>query len=300
MEQFKKITIDDREILAKYLNKNPHRACDYSVGNLVLWSEVNNIQFAVAEDTLFIKFMIGEENNFLFPMGNFPKGDGDLKKSFEWIFEYCKEQNIKFKMNIIEPDMFHEIEKLYPGEFEISYIRDNADYVYEIEDLKNLSGKKYHGKKNHINKFLKTNENWAYERITDENSEECINMVKEWCVENKCCADKEKAAEICVLIKGLKYRKELGLLGGLIRIDGRIVAMTLGEKSGDDMFIIHFEKAFADVPGAYQMINQQFIIHELSDYTYVNREEDMGLEGLRKAKESYYPSFMAEKGVIIK
>lgn len=295
MEQFKKITIDDRDILAKYLNKNTHRACDYSVGNLVLWSEVHNIQFAVAEDTLFIKFMIGEESNFLFPMGN-----GDLKKSFEWLFQYCEEQKIKFKMNIIEPDMFHEIEKLYPDEFEISYIRDNADYVYEIEDLKNLSGKKYHGKKNHINKFLKTNENWAYEKITDENSEECIDMVKEWCVENKCCADKEKAAEICVLIKGIKYRKELGLLGGLIRIDERIVAMTLGEKSGDDMFIIHFEKAFADVQGAYQMINQQFIIHELSDYTYVNREEDMGLEGLRKAKESYYPAFMAEKGVIIK
>jgi hypothetical protein len=295
VEQFKKITIDDRDILTKYLNSRTHRACDYSVGNLVLWSEAHNIQFAVAEDMLFIKFMIGEENNFLYPMGN-----GDLKRSFEWLSKYCEEQKITFRMNIIEPDMFQEIEKLYPGKFTISYIRDNADYVYKIEDLKNLSGKKYHGKKNHINKFIKMNENWAYERITDENSEDCINMVKEWCVENKCCDDREKAAEICVLIKGIKYRKELGLLGGLIRIDGRIIAMTLGEKSGDEMFTIHFEKAFADVQGAYQMINQQFIIHELSDYTYVNREEDMGLEGLRKAKESYYPAFMVEKGVIIK
>lgn len=295
MEQFKKITIADRDILTKYINMKTHRACDYSVGNLILWSEVHNIQYAIAEDMLFIKFLKCDEHNFAFPMGQ-----GDLKKAFVWLFKYCKEQDIKLKMNIIETDMFDDIEKIYPGEFEIYYIRDNADYVYGIEDLKNLSGKKYHGKKNHVNKFVKTNEDWVYESITEENSEECIQMVKEWCVENKCCEDKEKAEEICVLIYGIKHRKELNFLGGIIRTSGRIVALTLGEKSSDDMFIIHFEKAFADIQGAYQMINQQFIIHELSDYTYVNREEDMGVVGLRKAKESYNPAFMVEKGVLVR
>ncbi|HKM34062.1 MAG TPA: phosphatidylglycerol lysyltransferase domain-containing protein [Lachnospiraceae bacterium] len=295
MEQFKKITIADRDILTKYLNMRKHRACDYSVGNLILWSEVYNIQYTIAEDMLFIKFMKYEEHNFAFPMGQ-----GDLKKAFEWLFQYCKEQDIKLIMNMIEPDMFDDIEKLYPGEYDISYVRDNADYVYRIEDLKNLSGKKYHGKKNHINKFIKTNTDWVYESITVENSGECIEMVKEWCRENKCCKDKEKAEEICVLIMGIKYKKELNLLGGIIRTSGRIVALTLGEKSGEDMFIIHFEKAFSDVQGAYQMINQQFIIHELSNYTYVNREEDMGVMGLRKAKESYRPVFMVEKGVLVR
>jgi len=295
MEQFEKITIEDRNILAKYISMRKYRACDYSVGNLILWAAVYNTQFTVAKDMLFIKFMIGDDNYFAYPMGS-----RDLKQAFQWLFAYCEEQNIKFKMTSIEPDMFTDIEKIYPGEYEVSYIRDYADYVYNIEDLKNLAGKKYHGKKNHINKFLKTNEDWDYESITEKNTEECIEMVKEWCVENGCCEDKSKANEICVLINGLRHRKELNLLGGIIRTAGRIVALTMGEKSDDDMFIIHFEKAFADVDGAYPMINQQFIIHELLNYTYVNREEDMGVEGLRKAKESYHPAFMAEKGVLVK
>ena len=295
MEKFKKITIEDRDILVKYTSMNKHRACDYSVGNLVLWSDIYNTQFAVANDMLFIKFMNGDKNYFAFPMGN-----GDLKLAFQWIFAYCEEQNVEFNMSVIESDMFVDIEKIYPGEYQISYIRNNADYVYSIEDLKNLSGKKYHGKKNHINKFLKTNEYWSYERISEENTEECIDMVKEWCTENGCFMDKSKADEICVVIKGLRNRQKLSLLGGIIRISGRIVALTMGEKLGDDMFIIHFEKAFANINGAYPVINQQFIIHELSDFIYVNREEDMGVEGLRKAKESYHPLFMVEKGIITK
>lgn len=293
MEQFKKITIEDRDILEKYINQCKHRACDYSSGNLILWADVYNTQFAVEKDMLFIKYVDGQDNYFTYPMGN-----GDLKEAFQWLFAYCEEQNIEFKMNVIEPEMFQEIEKTFPGEYEISYIRDIADYVYNMEDLKNLTGKKYHGKKNHINKFLKTNEDWSYERISEENTEECIGMVKEWCIENGCCEDKSKDDEICVLINGLRHRKELNFIGGIIRTAGRIVALTMGEKSGDDMFVVHFEKAFADVHGAYPMINQQFVKHELSNYTYVNREEDLGLEGLRKAKLSYHPAFMVEKGIL--
>lgn len=293
MEIFKKITIKDKDIIKRYLTMRNHNACDYSTANLVLWSSVYNTQFAVVDDTLFIKFVSNGIDYFAFPIGS-----GDLKKAFAWLYDYCKEQNIELRMHVIEPEMFEEIEKVFPGEYEITYKRDNADYVYEVEALKNLSGKKYHGKKNHVNKFLKTYEDWQYEPITDENTEECIDMVKEWCVVNGCCEDRDKAAEICVLIKGLNYREELNMVGGAIRVSGKIVAMTLGEKSNDDMFIIHFEKAFSNVEGAYPMINQQFILHELLDYKYVNREEDMGLEGLRKAKESYHPVFMAEKGYL--
>lgn len=296
MEQFKKITIEDKAILTEYLSLRKYRACDFSIGNLILWSDVYNTQFAVSEDNLFIKFV---ENNIEY--FTFPAGKGDLKQAFEWMFDYCREHDLEFKMNVVEPSMFEEIEKLYPGMFEISYQRNNADYVYNVEDLKNLSGKKYHGKKNHVNKFKKTHTDWSYEKITDENTTECIEMVKEWRVQNGCRQDKSKADEICALIKGLKLRKELNMIGGIIRDEGKIIALTLGEQSGDDMFIIHFEKAFSHIEGAYQMINQQFIINELAEnFVYVNREEDMGVEGLRKAKESYHPAFMAEKGIVVK
>lgn len=295
MEKFKKITIEDRAILSEYLSLHKHDSCDYCVGNLILWSQVYDTYYAVENDILFIKFKNNNIDYFTFPIGK-----GDMKQAFEWMNAYCAEQNIEFRMNLVEPDLFEKIEEEFSGEYEISYIRDNADYIYRIEDLKNLSGKKYHGKKNHINKFLKENEDWNYEAITDENTTECIEMVKEWCIQNGCCEDKSKAAEICVLINGLKNRKELQMIGGIIRISGRIVALTMGEKLSDDMFVIHFEKALADVDGAYTMINQQFIIHELTGYTYVNREEDMGIEGLRKAKESYKPVYMAEKGIVVK
>lgn len=293
VDLFKRITIEDKDIIKEYIDKKEHKACDYSLANLILWSSVYNTHYAIIKDTLFIKFVSKGINYFAFPMG-----DGDLKIAFEWLFEYCNEQNIEFKMYIVEPEMFEEIDAIYPGKFQIQYNRDNADYIYEVESLKNLSGKKYHGKKNHVNKFLKTQENWSYESISDENTDDCIEMIKEWCIQNGCCEDREKAAEICVLIKGLKYRKQLNLIGGAIRVDGQVVAMTLGEKVSDEMFIVHFEKAFSSVDGAYTMINQQFIINELSDFKYVNREEDMGIEGLRKAKESYHPVFMAEKGYL--
>lgn len=292
--EFKKITIDDRETLEKYLSMQKHRACDYSVANLILWSDVYNIEYAVEKEMLFIKFVNDKETNFAYPMGK-----RDLKQAFDLLQSYCKEKNIEFKMNLIEPHMFEEIEKQYPGKYEVTYVRDNADYVYLVEDLKNLSGKKYHGKKNHINRFLKDNQDWNYETITDENTNECIDMVKAWCRENGCCDDPSKETEMCVLIKGLKYRKELKMIGGIIKIADKMIALTMGEAADEEMFIIHFEKAFANVNGAYPVINQQFIIHELSDYTYVNREEDMGIEGLRKAKESYRPAFMVEKGILL-
>ncbi len=295
MTGFKSITFEDKDILEKYLNMAKHRACDYSIGNLILWQKTYETSYIVVENFLIIKFSHGKDVYFSYPIGQ-----GNTKPAIDWIMNYCKEENIEFTMNIVEPDMFEEMEKLYPGEFEIAYQTDNADYIYNIEDLKNLSGKKYHGKKNHINKFLKVNEDWVYEPITDANTLECIEMTKEWCIENGCCQDKSRAEEVCVMINGLMHRKELGFIGGIIRLSGKIIAITMGEQSGEDMFIIHFEKAFAGIQGAYPMINQQFIIHELTGYAYVNREEDMGVEGLRKAKESYYPAFMAEKGIVTK
>ena len=103
---------------------------------------------------------------------------------------------------------------------------------------------------------------------------------------------------MCVTLNSLRLFKELELTGGILRVDGQIVAFTIGEPICSDTFVVHIEKAFPDVQGAYTMINQQFVEHECMDYKYVNREEDTGDEGLRKAKRSYRPVFMVEKGVV--
>lgn len=294
MMTFKPITLEQADIISKYLGRTPHRACDYSTGNLVLWADLYKTRYLIEQDTLYLEFKSGNESFFTFPMGS-----GDIKSSFEWLFSYCEKNGKQFNMSLVEPSMFEEIEKAFPDKFGIEYKRNNADYVYNVADLSTLGGRKYSAKRNHINKFLKIYSDWSYERIGDANTDECIEMVKEWCVRNKCLDEKQKAEEIGVVTKGLKHRKELNLLGGVIRVNKEIIAMTLGEPS-NDMFIIHFEKAYPDIFGGYPMINQQFVINELSGYKFINREEDMGIEGLRKAKESYYPAFMVEKGVLIK
>ena len=124
-------------------------------------------------------------------------------------------------------------------------------------------------------------------------------MAMKWRIENECEEDEEKNQEMCVTMNSLRLLKELHLMGGILKIDGEIVAFTIGEAINEDTFVVHIEKAFAEVEGAYTMINQQFVEHELlGKYQYVNREDDVGMEGLRKAKMSYHPVFMVEKGYV--
>ena len=204
-----------------------------------------------------------------------------LKSAFAFLFEM--EEQMK--------EMFGDI-------FQVEYDRDSADYVYEREKLAALSGKKLHGKRNHINRF-KDNHQWSYEKLNDENQLEALAMLMEWKMQNCAPEDLEKHEEICVSKNSLIYYKELGLVGGILRADGKIVGLSLGEPAvNPDTFVVHIEKAFPDVQGAYPMINQQFVLHEMEGFTYVNREEDMGEEGLRKAKMSYRPAFMLEKGFL--
>ena len=163
-----------------------------------------------------------------------------------------------------------------------------------------MKGKKYQAKRNHINRLCANYEDrWEYEPISKENVTECIEMLHKWYLQKEVAEDaKEQEAEIIVAEKSLMYFEELHFRGGLLRIDGEVVAFCVGERACQKTFIVHIEKAFADIQGAYPMINQQFLIHEASQYSYVNREEDTGAEGLRKAKLSYYPAFLQEKGVV--
>ena len=293
MDEFKKISAEDRDTLRTYLDRERFRACDYSAGNLVLWSGVYDTSFAVAQDTLFLRFRVGGTVNFTFPMGA-----RDLPAAFAWLEDYCARTDTPFRMNLVEPAMFERVEAAFPGRFDIAYDRNNADYIYNAADLASFSGKRYHGKKNHVNEFKRSFPDWRYEPITDENTPACIEMAKAWCAENGCCGDRSKAAELCVLVKALQNRRALSLHGGYLLAEGRIVALALGERCGD-MLIEHFEKAFADVPGAYPMICQQFALNEAGGAAYVNREEDMGVEGLRQSKESYRPAFLADKGLLV-
>ena len=295
--EFKKIGLEDRELIGAYLNRKTYRSCELVFPNIYLWSRKYPTDYAVVEDTLVFRGTL--ENGE--PSITFPAGEiGQVPKAMDAMMEWFQSQQKEFHMHLVQQQEFALLEQWYPGRFQIAYDRDSADYVYETEKLTTLAGKKLHGKRNHINKFKENYPGWVYEPVGAGNVEECFQMALKWREEAECEQDEEKRAEMCVTLNALRLFRELNLKGGLLRTapGGEVIAFTIGEPLNADTFVVHIEKAFAEIQGAYPMINQQFVTHEAQDFQYVNREEDTGAEGLRKAKLSYHPAFLVEKGVV--
>ena len=294
-EGFRRPALSDAELISDYFHKYPTRSCDRTFANVYLWAKFYQVEFTQYKNTLVFR-----DNSagygYAFPVGT----DEDVREVIPDLIRDAEEAGKPFCLYGITREHFEQIEQWFPGQFTCEYNRDEADYVYETEKLATLSGKKLHSKRNHINKFKQVYDGrWEYEKLTEDQVEDCFQMAMRWRNENECEEDEEKNQEMCVTMNSLRLLKELCLIGGVLKIDGEIVAFTIGEAVNDDTFVVHIEKAFAEVDGAYTMINQQFVEHELlGKYQYVNREDDVGMEGLRKAKMSYHPVFMIEKGYV--
>lgn len=295
IEGFRRPELSDAELISDYFHKYPTRSCDRTFANVYLWAKFYQVEFTQYKNTLVFR-----DNSagygYAFPVG----ADEDVREVIPDLIRDAEEAGKPFCLYGITREHFEQIEQWFPGQFTCEYNRDEADYVYETEKLATLSGKKLHSKRNHINKFKQVYDGrWEYEKLTEDQVEDCFQMAMRWRNENECEEDEEKNQEMCVTMNSLRLLKELCLIGGVLKIDGEIVAFTIGEAVNDDTFVVHIEKAFAEVDGAYTMINQQFVEHELlGKYQYVNREDDVGMEGLRKAKMSYHPVFMIEKGYV--
>lgn len=289
-----KPSMDTKQIMDSYLRFNHYRGCEFSSANCVFWGDYYQTSFTIIEDMLaFCKEEEGMVTSFTFPVGAH-----DPKYAFDKMVDYFKANNLPFAMHMIEPEMFAQIEQWYPGIYKIEYERDDADYLYSREKLASLSGKKLHGKRNHIHRFLELYPDYQYERINGKNWKECLELNRRWQAENNAKQQEDKLVEERYLSYALAHRKMLGMKGALIRVKGEVVAFTLGEPLTEDTFVVHFEKAYAHIQGAYAMINREFVRRELENYEYVNREEDMGITGLRKAKQSYQPVCLVEKGTV--
>ncbi len=298
LESFRKPEISDWELIASYLHKFPDANCAKTVGNIILWSGFYHIEFTIYKNVLLLKNKRKETPYCLaFPVGE----DEEVKQVITDLMEMAKAEDKELQFYAVTEDEFERLESWFPDTFQIQYDRDSADYIYVTEKLATLSGKKYQAKRNHINRLNVTyKDRWQYEPITEDNKDECIEMLHAWYEKQEVAEDaNEQKAEIEVAEKSLQHMKELHMKGGLIRIDGKVIAFCVGEQACEKTFIVHIEKAFADIQGAYPLINQQFVKNELfGKYEFVNREEDMGLEGLRKAKLSYHPVFLLEKGIV--
>lgn len=293
--EFKQVGLSDKNTLEKYYENSSYQSCDNSFASVFLWSIVNPVKYAII-DNMLVFLHLSEEYVFSFPVG-----DGDLKTVIDKLIKYSKENNFEFKMALSE-EMANDLESEVLEKFDIEYDRDLADYIYNSQSLSTLSGKKLHSKRNHINKFNNLYD-WEYEEINEQNTQECVDMLKDWCHDNMCLEDESMFEEVCVVRKALAFKDDLGLDGGLLRVktdenpNGKVVAFSLGEAVSDDTYVVHFEKADSTIEGAYTAINQQFVKHFALNYDYVNREDDAGSEGLRKAKLSYKPVKLLEKGI---
>ena len=191
--------------------------------------------------------------------------------------------------------MCDELEELMPGQFTFTADRDYADYLYLRTDLATLAGKKLQPKRNHVNKFKRTYPDYQYTPITPDRIGECLDLEAEWCLANNCQQHEGTGNERRALTYALDHFEELGLTGGILHVGGRIAAFTFGMPINRDTFGVHVEKADTSIEGAYAMINYEFANHVPPQYVYLNREEDLGIEGLRKAKLSYQPAIILQK-----
>lgn len=278
---------DDTEWLKRTLKEAQPESCDYTLGYILGWCSQYNAQIAEIDNCLVMKV----ENNNLF---GFPQGT-NREKALETIINNYDSPSF-YGIVKSECDLLKE---KYPNEYSYYPSRDLFDYVYRTENLATLKGKKYHSKRNHIS-FFEKNYNWKYEEITADSLGECIKLNEEWFKQNE---EKDPFAidtERRVLNFAFDNYEKLHFRGGLIRVDGKIVAFTFGEKLNDRMFCTHFEKAVSEIRGAYPMINMMFARETISDFLLVNREDDAGSEGLRKSKLSYHPEFLLEKFTAVK
>lgn len=290
---FKPVEVKDREIFGRYLREDPPEISELTFTNLFMWQGRYHPVWTELDNILLI--ILNPEGTT--PFGLQPVGPGNKADALGILLDYLDGQTPapkicrageKFVADVVDKDRF----SCLPD-------RDNSDYVYSTFDLIQLSGRRYHRKKNHLNQFIKTFQ-YEYQELDLELVECFIDMQEEWCKMRECLEIPDLLSEDYAVHRALTHFEDLDYRGGAIKIDGRIEAFSLGESLNDNTAVIHIEKANPDIPGLYTAINQMFCSNAWAEIEFINREQDLGVEGLRKAKESYLPHHMVNKYTIIR
>ena len=290
MISFKDITLADKDTITSFTMKSDRRNCDLSFSNLCSWRFLYDTKFAVVDNFLVFKFWAGEQLAYMMPIGT-----GDLKAILRKLIEDADKEKQSFCMLGVCSNMRVDLETTLPSQFVFTEDRDYADYIYLKSDLSTLKGKKFQSKRNHINRFRNTYPDYEYTPITPDRIQECLDLEAEWCKVNNCDQQEGTGNERRALIYALHNFEALGLTGGILHVNSKIVAFTFGMPINHETFGVHVEKADTNIEGAYAMINYEFANRIPEQYNYINREEDLGIEGLRKAKLSYQPVTILEK-----
>ena len=291
MIDFQPLTLDMKPEFDRLLRRDTPRGCEYSFNNLYMWGRQ---QAAFLDGYLVV--LSQYNRRCVYP---FPAGHGDVKPVLDAIIADARERGIPCCISSMNQEECDLLERLYPGKFRFHSDRDFYDYVYDIHDLAELRGRKFQKKRNHLHKFQAAHPNYTAQPLTDETMPAVQEMVEAWFAQRLAIDPTEDFhLERRALRRAFAHREEMGMEGLVLQEDGYILAFTMGSPLSHTTFDIHFEKARLDVDGAYNAINLEFARYLREKYPnlrWLNREDDMGLEGLRKAKLSYNPAFLLEK-----
>jgi hypothetical protein len=258
-----------------------------------MWRKAYSIEWCIEDEFLCIK-AIALEGKIPFVLPPYGIQDEKLGCVLDKMVDYFKQNDLNFSMRGITKQAMELIEKARPGLFNFESDRNNSDYIYAAQDLIHLKGSKYRNKKNHINYFKRTYMDYQYVAIDADLLESCKESAEQWCKQHNDQHDPSLEFEKEAIIDVLSHYDYLGVTGGAILVNNKIEAFSYGEPLNDEMAVIHIEKG-SELRGAYQVINQEFCRNAWSNMQYINREEDMGLPGLRRAKESYHPVKLTDK-----
>ena len=290
MLDFRDIDISDREHINRCLAMSDFMGCEYTFANNMAWKRLADSKIAFYKD-FYIVCSRTEENKPYFVM---PSGSGNYTELFAELKKYSDSVGVPLTITGVTEKSLPLFRELFPDSYTVEYDRDGSDYIYLTHDLVHLDGKKYHSKRNHLKHFRQYEHEFSV--ITEKDFDECIYFcTMDYNSRNH---NHSSVAEQYAVNTYFTYFNEMGLSGGIIRIDGKISALTIGERLNSDTFCVHIEKADRSFNGIYTAINNSFVKSVAGEYTYVNREEDLGIEGLRKSKLSYHPVFLLNKYVI--
>lgn len=291
---FHPITLAAKKTIDAYTKPWNLECSDLSFANLFIWGADGKMEYAEKDDVLYIKLDFEGVPVFLWAPIPMYGVEVDYRKAVYVGIDYMKsigtEPTFRSVWTPFRDKMLEVCPELFSTPTDIAW-----DYVYTRESLATLKGKKLHGKRNHINKFLSQYPDYEYKKLDRSMIDDCMALYDRWIEEKEEKERKSMEDEKQSVFLALNHMEELELTGGTIFIDGKLCAFTVGERLHPHMQLIHIEKANTDYDGLFPMINQQYVLHECEDVELINREEDMGIEGMRKAKRSYHPVKMIEK-----
>lgn len=295
MLEFHEVTAQDAAWAGPLLQGSGYMSCEYSFVNVFMWSHVYNTRIARFGDWVIVRSDAEKSLHYLWPAG---KGDEQAERgAVEAILQDAAADGRRLVLYSLSVEAKEKLELWFTGRFDVVAERADFDYIYEQADLAELPGKKYQKKRNHVSRFIRENPDWQFHELTCDAMDEIRQFNNEWCQlydnrDDEGIQNEHRAIELV-----FQHCDELGLRGGYITAKGRIVAFSFGSPINDKIFDTNVEKALYDVEGAYNIINREMARNVCAAYPLINREDDVGEEGLRTAKLSYHPAIIEPKYV---